>query len=315
MMKGQLKSIVVKGIKFFVILFLIDIILGSAARFVFFTQKSGKFYRMSHAFRQADGDVFIFGSSRSSHHYHPGILDKTLAINSYNLGSQGQQILYQSTVQKILLQNRRPKLLILDISPDWLYKSQDAYDNLSELRPFWFRFPDIIGPVLSLQSKLQKIWLFSRSYQYNSTIVHILYYRIKPQGDLKGYVPLLHIMNSEDYRVQRGVDSIKFMSEQDREFDPAFETAFSDFLKTAVSKKIAVLMVCSPDIRFKMEGHNPSLQKIMEIGKSYGIPLLDFTDDPYFAAHRELFNDTRHLNDLGAKIFSRRLCDRLRPYL
>ncbi|MEI6883247.1 MAG: hypothetical protein WCO02_02065 [Bacteroidota bacterium] len=306
---------ITKGIKFIIILFLIDMTLGTTARFIFFTQKSGKFYRISYLFNKADGDVFIFGSSRSSHHYNPGILDKCLAINSFNVGAQGQQILYQSTIQKILLKNRKPKLLILDINPDWLYKSQDAYDNLRELRPFWFKFPEVIGPTLTLQSKLQKIWLFSRSYQYNSTIVHILYYMIKPQKDQKGYVPLLHKMKPDEYSFQRGIDSIKFIHPKELEFDPIFENSFRNFLTLAMSRNIAVIMVCSPDILYKEIEYNQSKERILQISKSYGIPFLDFSEDPYFLTHHEFFNDTHHLNDLGAKIFSRRLCERLRPYL
>lgn len=314
-MNKQLKILLLKALKFVVVLVILDLGLGMAVRMLFFTQSSGKFYRMNRTFHKAKADVFIFGSSRSNHHYHPEVLNKELGLTSYNVGAQGQQILFQTTVQKIILERIHPKLLVLDVAPDWMYKSSEANDNLSELRPFYFGYPDIIGPVLSLQSHLQKLWLHSIAYQYNSTIVHIIYYRLKPQLDVDGYVPLLHFMTPQDFEEQRKADSIRFSGIQPKSIDTVYENALKRFLQNALSLKIKVVMVYSPDYwGTKTEG-NASAEKIYEIGRAFGIPVIDYTEDPFFRSHPGFFNDIHHLNDDGAREFSRQISLKLKAYL
>jgi hypothetical protein len=314
-MNTQLKILLIKALKFVLILIMLDFGLGMVVRAVFFTQKSGKFYRMYRSFSNANADIFIFGSSRSNHHYHPEILKKEMGLTSYNVGAQGQQILFQTTVQKIVLNRVKPRLIILDVSPDWMYESSEAYDNLNELRPFYFRFSDIIGPVLTLRSRFQKLWLNSVVYQYNSTIVHIIYYRVKPQLDLDGYVPLLHEMTTKDYVTQIAADSVKFSSRKPKIFDPVYVNALKSFLKNAKSKNVKVVMVYSPDFGLIKTGGNSSAIRINDIGREMGVPVIDYTLDPYFRNKPEFFNDIRHLNDEGAKEFSRQISQKLKAYL
>lgn len=314
-MNSQLKILLIKALKFIVILAILDIGLGMGVRMLFFTQHSGKFFRMNRSFTKANADIFIFGSSRSNHHYHPEILNDELNLKSYNVGAQGQQILFQTTVQKIILNRVKPKLVILDVSPEWMYKSTEANDNLSELRPFYFRYPEIIGPVLAVQSQLQKFWLNSRIYQYNSTIVHIIYYRLKPQIDVDGYVPLFYTMTPRDSRSQILDDSLKNLNGKPKSIDTIYEKALTSFLQNARSRNINVVMVYSPDYSGAKAVGNPSAERINAIGRAMEIPVIDYSDDPYFRNHPEMFNDIHHLNDQGAKEFSRQITQRLKAYL
>src|ERR1035437_7478313 len=111
---------------------LLDAVIGGFSRFVFFRQRSGKFYRIHTAMASASQRLFVFGSSHAASHYVPEILEKELGISSYNAGVLGQQILFHKTLESIILERVTPEVIILDVDPSTVYNAIETYDRLAD---------------------------------------------------------------------------------------------------------------------------------------------------------------------------------------
>lgn len=297
-MKKEVLDTVFKSLKFLAILFLVDLALGLMAKKVFFAQETGKQARITYTIDEADSQIMIFGSSHANRHYVPEIFEKQLGKTCYNAGVQGQGILFQDALQKIVLKRTQPELVVLNIDDIWLYERNDNYDRLSDFHPYYWGHREILKPLLSLKSKLIDFRLTLKSYQFNSTIVHAIKYFFSPQKDFEGYLPLKGEI--------KGVQKKKVEDENYvlPPLDPNFIAAFQSFIKTTRENNIDLVIVISPWFEKNDFSNNKSMQALLQITKDKKVPVLDFYNDERFLYKKDLFNDTSHLNDKGARYFS-----------
>jgi len=306
MEKKQFISFISKAIKFLLVFFLLDVSLGALAKYLFFKQSSGKFARITYSLEKVNSDILIFGSSHANRHYIPAIFEKKLNLSCYNVGVQGQRILFHSVIEEIIVNRAKPKIIILNIDEDWLFKSQEAYDRLSVLHPYYSEYTNIIKPILLLKSKVDYLILNLNSYKYNSTIVHILKYFLQPQYVQKGYNPLYGKLLPTDVNLQLILKQNPI--KESELIDVNFVNAFNRFIKTATTNNIKIFFVLSP----KIDGpqiKNESSEMIKEIISKNNLPLIDFSSDKNFTRKYELFNDVGHLNNDGATLLSSLLSD------
>ena len=79
MNKIELKYLLLKSLKFIIILVIIDFAFGFFAKQIYFNQKTGKQYRITNSIKKTENSkVFIFGSSHAFRHYIPNIFEKEL---------------------------------------------------------------------------------------------------------------------------------------------------------------------------------------------------------------------------------------------
>lgn len=286
-----------KFLKFLVIVFLIDFSLGSIAKILFFKQETGKYARITYSVDRASEDILIFGSSHANRHYIPEIFERELDLTCYNAGVQGQKLIFQTALQEMILSRTTPELLVLNIDPNWLYQSGEAYDRLSDFNPYYWEYRDILKPVLSLNSMFLDLKLLFKSYQTNSTIIHMLRYFVAPQKDYQGYRPLYGQVENTDNEPQPEEGSV----------DPNFVTALQQFITNAREKNIKVLFLISPTIHHIDYSDNESMNMIKEIASAENVPMYNFIDDPFFQGKPRFFNDPIHLNDEGARLYSEKI--------
>ncbi|OED43529.1 hypothetical protein AB832_02515 [Flavobacteriaceae bacterium (ex Bugula neritina AB1)] len=179
-----------KGIKFILILLVLDFSFGYIAKQFFYNQETGKYARSTHAIKETEADILIFGSSHAHRHYIPEVIEKELGQSCYNAGAEGQQLVYHGALLDMVLKRYTPKTIVLNIDTDFLLEFEDAYGRLSDLHPYYSEYSQELKPVLGLRSKFVDVKLFFHLYQMNSTIMHIIRYGISPQVDYKGYRPL-----------------------------------------------------------------------------------------------------------------------------
>ncbi len=301
MIKKEYKLVFMKFIKFVVILLIIDFVFGSISRQVFFNQKTGKYARSTHVIYEANPDILIFGSSHAHRHYIPKVFEEKLQKKCYNAGAEGQQLLYHNALQKMVFKRSTPKLIILNIDENFLYKSKVAYDRLSDLHPYYEDYKSELRPVLELNSKLVDFKLFFKSYQTNSTIIHALRYYLSPQIDYKGYRPLFDKMKSSDNVSSNKEDLAK---EYIEEIDENFVMAFKEFIANAKSNNVDLIFVTSPTLNKVDFSTNESLNMMKEIAKKEKVPLIDFFNSEQFIHKYELFHDPSHLNNDGSTLFT-----------
>jgi len=308
MNKTKFKYLLIKSLKFTITLLIVDFTLGFFAKQIYFNQKTGKHARITYSIKKTPSSkILIFGSSHANRHYIPSVFEKELGLSCYNAGVQGQKIIFHSTLQKIILKRAKPELIILNIDEDWLYKSDEAYDRLSDLFPYYWEYREIIKPSLSIQSKLIDFKLFFKSYQENSTIIHAIKYFLFPQKDFKGYRPLFGKLKRPN--IISNNNNVVTTSNQTKTFDTNFITALNSFITNAKKYNIKLIFVKSPNLIKKDFSKNASLNKIKEIANRKDIPFFDYSNSEHFIFKYSLYYDGSHLNDDGAHLFSELLVE------
>ncbi|MEP6597332.1 MAG: hypothetical protein ABJA71_15375 [Ginsengibacter sp.] len=307
MKKNQLVSFFIKAIKFIAVFLLIDFSLGAVAKYLFFHQSSGKYARITYSLEKVNADVLIFGSSHANRHYVPAIFEKKLKLSCYNAGVQGQQILFHSAMEQIIVNRIKPKIIVLNIDENWLFQSKESYDRLADLHPYYSNYSNVIRPILNLKSKFDYLILFIKSYKFNSTIVHIIKYFFQPQLSQKGYNPLYGKLSTPKFKatqqnIKQNTDTVK------KPIDINFVNALYKFIEIATKNNIKLFFVASPTIN-GIQIKNESNDMIKEIIKKSRVPFIEFSSNENFIGKYELFNDASHLNNDGAILFSSLLSD------
>ncbi|WP_147404456.1 hypothetical protein, partial [Aquimarina sp. AD1] len=295
----EYSSIFLKIIKFVIIILIVDVLLGIVSNQIFFLQETGKYARANHTIYETEAEVLIFGSSHAHRHYVPEVLEKQLHTTAYNAGAEGQQLLYHLAMQEMLLKRSTPDLFILNIDEDFLYSSDIAYDRLNDLHPYYSEFKDELRPIFRLNSKFIDVEMFFKSYLLNSTIIHILRYYVSPQLDYKGYRPLHGITRNNQIK-----NDLNNIDDQSKEIDENFVFALKEFIDNSKSNKVDLVFVISPALR-KIRSNNKSLALINKIADKEEIRVLDFSEDKNFNNQLDLFHDPSHLNDKGARYFTK----------
>ncbi|RKN00153.1 hypothetical protein D7035_23590, partial [Aquimarina sp. AD1] len=278
---------------------IVDVLLGIVSNQIFFLQETGKYARANHTIYETEAEVLIFGSSHAHRHYVPEVLEKQLHTTAYNAGAEGQQLLYHLAMQEMLLKRSTPDLFILNIDEDFLYSSDIAYDRLNDLHPYYSEFKDELRPIFRLNSKFIDVEMFFKSYLLNSTIIHILRYYVSPQLDYKGYRPLHGITRNNQIK-----NDLNNIDDQSKEIDENFVFALKEFIDNSKSNKVDLVFVISPALR-KIRSNNKSLALINKIADKEEIRVLDFSEDKNFNNQLDLFHDPSHLNDKGARYFTK----------
>lgn len=301
----EYSSIFLKIIKFVIIILIVDVLLGIVSNQIFFLQETGKYARANHTIYETEAEVLIFGSSHAHRHYVPEVLEKQLHTTAYNAGAEGQQLLYHLALQEMLLKRNKPSLFILNIDEDFLYSSDIAYDRLNDLHPYYSEYKDELKPLFQLNSKFIDVEMFFKSYLLNSTIVHILRYYVSPQLDYKGYRPLYGITRNDQINI-----GLKNVNDQNKEIDENFVFALKEFIDNSKSNNVDLVFVISPTLR-KIASNNKSLALINKIANKEEVPILNFSEDKNFNNKLDWFHDPSHLNDKGARYFTKLVSERI----
>jgi hypothetical protein len=280
-----------------------DRTIGAVLKKFYFLQKSGVGYRATYAIDSTNAGILVFGSSRANHSYVPEVLEKNLGYNCYNAGRDGNFLLYNYAVFEAVTKRYIPRLVLIDIYPEELnYKTSD-YDKLSLLLPYYPTHPEI-RHIVDLRSKLEFIKHLSAIYPYNSLILQIamgnLNFNRERVPDIKGYVPFY-----------RKMEYIKIDSSQVNivNIDEKKTNALLDMAEVCKRNNIGFILVYSPTYSFT--GKSTCNRLLSELCRTHNIRYLDMSNYPVFMNTPAYFADRAHLNDEGARVFSKLLSDKI----
>lgn len=301
---NPLKRFFFKLFLLFIIIFLIDFSIGKTLAYFYFKQDSGQLFRTTYALEKTTEDILIFGSSRANHHYHPTVIEERLHLSYYNVGRDGNYLFYHYAILQGILKRYSPKLIVLDFMEEDFKASQDSYDRISSLLPYYKTHPEIQSTVL-LKSPFERLKLISSIYPYNSSLFTIavgnMEFNKGRNVEVKGYVPLTKKWNRSLQPISEvlpyELDSIKIKT-------------FEAFLQDCNKSKVKVIVVASPYFKNSKQA-DYSIQKAIKIAEENNVMFFDYSRDPYFINHPGLFADIAHLNDDGAKIFTNKLLEDL----
>ena len=284
---------------FVFILFIIDFGVGNIFKVIYLKQKSGWDYRTKYAIEDTKADILIFGSSRAQQQYNPVYFEDRLKASCYNVGRDGQVILYQYPVLQAILKRYTPKAIILECDNRMFIDRKDAYERLSCLLPFYEKHPEIRA-ALQLKNSNEQIKLLSHMYPYNSTFFRIVQGVFKKEDeDIKGYVPLKGALSEEIRQVDL---------DKSYKIDTNRIAFYKSFIALCTKAGVKLVITASPYFSKEL-GNDTSLTIAKKIANENNIPFYDLSKGHLLLSKSNLFDDTAHVNQIGAKILSNIVID------
>lgn len=295
-----MKKYLIKIALFFVAVAIVDVLFGIACQYMNDHSKGGGIKSRHYVCKESNEDVLIFGSSRAKHHYVPDIIEDSLGMTCYNTGEDGNGIILCYGFLKMITQRYSPKIIIYDVTGFDMYED-DNMKYLDLMKPFYHE-PGIDSIFWSVEPKTRYLML-SNLYRYNTTCLRVLGNYVYPITDYpKGYLPLNKTMNYEpesenNIGKELLIDSLKIRY-------------FECFINLAKLKSIDLICCVSP-IYKDMNGigyYDP----IKRLCVANNIPFLNYCEDSELCNNKAYFQDKKHLNDSGARVFSLKLVSRIK---
>jgi hypothetical protein len=287
------------GLIFVIFLFLftvfLDFFFGKIYEALYFSEKSRSNDRLIHSVLGTNEDVLIFGSSRALHHYNPKILEDSLGLTAYNVGSGGQNIYFHNAILEAALERYVPKIVILELMSIDFEKTPLQWDTekLGTLLPFSNLSSASRNAVL-LRGSEEQIKLFSSIYPYNSMQYNMLRNNLLPfENHLKGFIPLNGVWT-------KGIETREILSS---DIDPNKVKALYHFIETCKKNNIELYIFISPHYA-NFNGKSRYTELTNQLLIEYGLHVMNYENDSIFVQHPEFFVDPFHLNSEGAKVYS-----------
>lgn len=243
-------------------------------------------------------DLLILGPSTANHHFDCQILKDSLGMTCYNAGRDGQNIIYNAMVLDAFLTRCMPKMVVVDVGGSSL--SEEWMDRLNDFNCYYGILKPVDDILDSIGTPIDKIKRLSGIYRYNKSWEWLLNARIaKEVADLDGYRPMPVNADTQFSAVkQQG----KFQINQ------KCLHYLNHIVQTCKKNKIRLILTKSPSLIINQGNFVPEV-KAFSFKK--GLEFMDWNGDTAYTNHPELFYDMTHLNQEGAKVFTREFLKRL----
>lgn len=261
--------------------------------------------KINYAIDKIKDSTIIMGSSRALHHYVPSLLSDKYSTSCFNMGFDGQSLIFQYGIFKLILKHHTPKTVIWDLFPvDVVSYNQQDYDKLSVFAPYYGKHDEIDDLILK-KGYFEQIKLFSSAYRYNSISSLILLNSFR-KSDFNsfscGYIPLNGKMLNSDNKVEYNLIKI----------DHFKLNLLKNIISICKRKTINLIFCFSPDyINNENVSLNQASQIITKIMQENKVTYIDSKNWNNHFSNKNLFKDPIHLNHEGAEIYSKLLYDTL----
>lgn len=253
-------------------------------------------------------EIAIIGASRAHHHYVPQIISDSLNASCYNFGVDGENIFFQYALLNSFLSHSQhnPKLILLELSaidvnntPKW------NTEKLTLLYPYFYSENSVKNLLKDvLDSKEYMLLKISGFYRHNSRFLtyfkNLIKKEVTSEPKLNGYEPLKGEWKKE----------LSFEKEQGDVIDSLKMKYVISFINLCKKRNISLVFAISP--RYDIRTNEIWKGEIVNICNRYQIPLLDYEQDDYYKSHRDLFKEPIHLNDKGAKYYTKTIAHELK---
>lgn len=283
----------------FILLVAVDRMVGYFFDQAYKQSKYGIYHRQEYCLHESKEEILILGSSRAAHHYVPQIFVDSLGMSCYNCGSDGQCIYYSYGLLSAYIERGAiPKIVIYEVMPTDIEVSEGATFTLDaavdRLLPNYGEYEQI-DSLIELKGWKEKVKLLSKTYRYNSKLVQLIKCNFIGVTEDRGYEPLFGVMD----------DKLTAESSKKEERSIAIEEGKVDCLKKMMhlckDNNIQLVLAYSPYYKTYAD-----VKMIKEIAQDESVLFWDMARDTYFD-NSTLFRDGMHLNDEGAKAYTRRI--------
>lgn len=246
-------------------------------------------------------DAYIFGASRASHHYDTEILEDILGMSFFNAGDDGKNATYQLGLLKMLIVKHTPKLIIYEIGD--LTSSLDG--GTVDLYPYYYSNSDI-RDILIKRDRWAKLKFLFPLYAYNRKLFSV------SKGFLKASPPFTTGFRPIQGEMHPG--ELQRISESSRNpintelLDPQATASFRSFVSICKENEIQLVFSFSPSF---VPRSPIGMDMIQVIARDESIPIFHYGESPVFCYNPKLFKDAGHLNEEGARLFTKMFADSL----
>ncbi len=303
--QAQVKKLFIRLIIFCVLMYVLDAVVGAGLKYLYFSNKEGRYYDLTYAIDSTKADVIVVGSSRGKNDYVAQDIEDSLHLTCYNAAYEGAHFLHQYAVIKSILNRHHPKILIWDY---WQGLEEDPqnYLELSTILPYYNH--ELIKPIIDLRGPYERYKLVSKIYPYNSTIIYNLnkkihfYKNTEKDASRKGFTPLFGVWK----------EKIQVLDKITSPIDSVNTAAYLNVINFCKLNNIKLYIVISPHYGiYKSPPNYDSIAKALAIENN--IPFLDFSNDSTFIkSYNPYFSNRIHLNETGAKIFTKEFISKIK---
>lgn len=305
----ELKKITIGVVSICVLLVVVDWVVGTWSEKMYYQSKYGIFRRQIYCLTESQDELMILGSSRAAHHYVPQVFEDSLGMSCYNAGSDGMCIYYHYGILASRIQRGcPPKMVILEVIGTDVEVSQGATFSLDaaldRYAPHYGEFAEI-DSLFAFNGWKEKVKLMSKTYKYNSKLVQTIKCNYIPWPEDRGYEALNGVMVLKEGKKVADIltpDSDE-LSIEERKLE-----YLQKFIDDCKANDIKLVMCYSP---YYGQTVPKSIQMVEELAQANGVKFLNYGDDLRFQKS-EYFQDASHLNDTGAKVFSKEITNVLK---
>lgn len=287
-----------------VILLAVDRVIGGINETIYYNSKYGIFRRQIYCLNESRDDVLILGSSRASHQYVPSVFTDSLEMSCYNCGSEGMCIYYHYVILASYIERRvKPKMVIYDVmdldAQEYFGPTFGIDAALDRLAPHYEEYK-CIDSLFLLKDWKEQVKLQSKCYRFNSKLVQSIKCNFIPSLEDHGYeVVKGNLSNTAQFKIceyqNSPIDSTKLFY-------------VKKLIWLAKNNDIPLLLVQSPKYS---KNECSGIDIIKKIAKDNGIEFWDYMNE-LSLMKKENFRDESHLNDDGARLWSKFLAHKIK---
>lgn len=254
------------------------------------------------AYRFANEDILILGSSRASHHYDPRIISDKMGLTCHNYGKDGQRIFYHYGILNLILSHHSPKIVIYDVNATdvEILSSESNFSGLSSFYPL-YDSDDTIKNLIKLQGELTEVKVnLSHLYRHNS--IFIDYFKKNESGG-NGFSSVDGLWDED----------ISLMDEDKNPTHCELKHEYMErLIQICLERGVYLVLAVSPKYALSDRGGvTTKYLPLEQLAKDKGISFYYFEQDTTFIKHREYFKDILHLNRQGAELYSQMIATKL----
>ena len=294
-----MKTFLVKIAIFLVALFVVDRIAGKVLYSWCVNTGSGRQGKFNYICDYCKDDLLIFGSSRADCHYKARMIEDSLGISSFNCGIPNSGIILNYVLLQMIEERYQPEFIIMDLYPDFDLDRNDRHMYLRDLKVHYDNH--FAKEMFDKVDPLEKYKMYSYLYRYNSNFLHLpKKIAINRGPDFRNAHGELGF-NPKNEPFHKPKTKNKYRENEKREIDSLKLSLLESTIKEG-GRNSNMMLVVSP---FWCGLSSESIGAIRRFSKQYNVPFFDFSNDPKYLYHDELFYDYSHLNGRGAEMFTR----------
>ena len=294
-----MRKFILNVIIFFALVTVVDVCFGVITKHMIANSKGGTTKQMYDLCFKDNYDLLIMGSSRAHHHYVPDIIEDSCALSAYNAGYDGNGIILQYGIYKIITERYIPKVIVYDIynTFDVNEYQQDCNNTryIQSLKKFYEK--KVVKEIAHSVNKKYDIYMLSNLYRYNGSMISIISdYILNRPMDKKGYAPL--------YGEYKGSLDLNNQEQQKDKTDSLKLHYLEKFMLATKEDGVELIVTISPSYNNTNKVES-KYKPVIDLCKKHEIPFVNYGNVATIVCDNSLWKESVHMNDNGAIKFTR----------